>query len=236
MNRCIKVGGEKKIPINSMGKAIIEINNRKLIFQKCLYIPGLKINLLSTRRFYKQDLKGSFDKKMIYLKLLNENLALKIPIKEGIYVIDWIKFKLDMVFTINKLLYYKQNVHMGFLHIINHTDEDYLYELKDKHDKSDTDFNNYLLWHCQFTHFGPAKLRNLYKIIMLKKQIIIPTKKKICKICKLMKIRKRINHQIGSRKMHLFKSISVNIYKFLSISLSRIRYFMKIVNQQLRHV
>ena len=68
-------------------------------------------------------------------------------IKEGIYVIDWIKFKLDITFTINKLFYYKQNVYMRFLHITSYVDEDHLYKLKNKYDKSDIDFDNYLLWH-----------------------------------------------------------------------------------------
>ena len=129
----------------SINKAIIEINNGKLIFQKCLYISELKINLLSTRRLCEQDLKRSFDKKIIYLKLLNGNLALKVSIKKKIYIVDWIKFKLDITFTTNELFYHKQNIHIRLLHIISHTDEDHLHKLKDKHNKSDTDFDNYLL-------------------------------------------------------------------------------------------
>ena len=113
----------------------------------------------------------------------------------------------------------------------SHVDEDYLYELKDKYDKLDIDFNNYFLWYCQFTYFDPVKLRDFYKVTILKKQIIIPTKKKICKICKLTKIRKQINYQIGLKKIHLLKSISVNIYGFLLIFLNKIKYFIEIVNQ-----
>ena len=113
----------------------------------------------------------------MYLKLPNGDLALKAPIKEGIYIVDWIKPKLDMAFTTNELPYCKQNVHMGLLHMASHADEDYLHELKDKHDKSDTDFDNYLLWHRRFAHFGPVKLRDLHKVTTLKKQIIIPSKK-----------------------------------------------------------
>ena len=81
----------------------------------------------------------------MYLKLLNKNLTLKILIKKGIYVINWIKFKLNMIFIINKFFYRKQNVYIRFLHMISHTDKDYLYKLKNKYDKLDTDFNNYLL-------------------------------------------------------------------------------------------
>ena len=50
MNKCVKVGGGRKILVDLMGKAMIEIGDGKLIFQKCLYVPGLKVNLLSTRR------------------------------------------------------------------------------------------------------------------------------------------------------------------------------------------
>ena len=53
MNKYIKIRGGRKIPVNSMDKAMIEINNRKLIFQKYLYISGLKVNLLSTKKLYK---------------------------------------------------------------------------------------------------------------------------------------------------------------------------------------
>ena len=234
INRYIKIKRGRKIPVNSMDKAIIKINNEKLIFQKYLYISGLKINLLSTRRLCKQDLKGSFNKKTIYLKLLNGDLALKVLIKEGIYIINWIKPKLDMAFTTNKLPYRKQNVHMGLLYITSHADEDYLHELKNKHNKSDANFDNYLLWHRRFAHFGPAKLRDLHKVTTLKKQIIIPAKKGVCEVCKFMKIKKQINHQVRLRKIHLFESISINICGFLPISLSGMRYFIKIMDQQSR--
>ena len=105
-----------------------------------------------------------------------------------------------------------------------------MYELKNKYDKLDTDFDNYLLWHHQFAYFDPVKLRDLYKMTILKKQIIISTKKKICEVCELMKMRKWINHQVGPRKMYLFKSVLVNICGFLLISLNKIRYFIKIVD------
>ena len=50
-----------------------------------------------------------------------------------------------MAFIINEFFYYKQNVHMGFLYITSHADKDHLHELKNKHNKSDADFDNYLL-------------------------------------------------------------------------------------------
>ena len=230
MNRYVKVGGGRKIFVDLMGKAMIEIGDEKLIFQKCLYVSGLKVNLLLTRRFCEQGLKGSFNEKMMYLKLLNGDLVFKVLIKEGIYVVDWIKSKLDMAFIINELFYCKQNVHIRLLYMASHADEDYLHELKDKHDKSDTDFDNYLLWHRRFTHFGPAKLRDLHKMTTLKKQIIIPAKKEVCEVYKLTKMRKQINHQIRPKKMRLLKSVSVNICGPLPISLSGMRYFMEIVD------
>ena len=73
-------------------------------------------------------------------------------------------------------------------------------------------------------------------MIMLKKQIIILVKKGVCEVCELIKMRKRINHQVGPRKMRLFKSVLVNICGFLPIFLSRMRYFMEIVDQWLRRV
>ena len=51
MNKYVKIGGGRKISVDLMGKVMIEINNGKLIFQKCLYISGLKVNLLLIRRF-----------------------------------------------------------------------------------------------------------------------------------------------------------------------------------------
>ena len=118
----------------------------------------------------------------------------------------------------------------------SHADEDYLHELKDKYDESDADFNNYLLWHCRFAHFGLVKLRDLHKVIMLKKQIIIPVKKGVCEVCELMKMRKQINHQVGLRKMCLFESVSVDICESLPIFLNGIKYFIEIVDQWLRCV
>ena len=82
---------------------------------------------------------------MIYLKLSNKNLTLKALIKKEIYIIDWIKFKLDITFITNKLSYHKQNIYKRFLYMVSHADKDYLYKLKNKYDKSDIDFNNYFL-------------------------------------------------------------------------------------------
>ena len=50
MNKYIKIERKRKIPINLIDKTMIKIGNKKLIFQKYLYISELKINLLSTRR------------------------------------------------------------------------------------------------------------------------------------------------------------------------------------------
>ena len=66
---------------------------------------------------------------------------------------------------------------------------------------------------------------------MLKKQIIIPVKKGVCEVYKLIKMRKRINYQIGLKKMRLLKSVSINICEPLPIFLNKMRYFMKIVDQ-----
>ena len=145
INRYVKVKRERKILVDLINKAIIEIGDKKLIFQKCLYIFGLKVNFLLIKRLYEQDFKESFNKKTMYLKLLNKDLILKTLIKKKIYIVNWIKFKLDMAFIINEFLYHKQNVYIRLLHMASHTDEDYLHELKDKHDKSDIDFDNYLL-------------------------------------------------------------------------------------------
>ena len=119
---------------------------------------------------------------------------------------------------------------MGFLYMVSHTDKNYLYKLKDKHNKSDTDFDNYLLWYYWFAYFDLVKFRDLHKVIILKKQIIIPTKKEICEVCKLIKIKKQINYQVGSKKMRLFESVSVDIYGLLPIFLSGMRYFIKIID------
>ena len=136
-----------------------------------------------------------------------------------------------MAFIINELFYCKQNVYIRFLYMTSYIDEDHLYKLKDKYDKSDTDFDNYLLWHYQFVYFDSVKLRDLYKVIILKKQIIISVKKEVCEVCEFIKMRKWINHQVGSRKIRLLKSVLVNICGLLPIFLSRMRYFMEIVDQ-----
>jgi hypothetical protein len=55
----------------------------------------------------------------------------------------------------------------------------------------------YDLMHRRFGHIGPDQLRNLHKVTKLKRPIVVPTEKEICRVCKLTKLRNRTNKTLS---------------------------------------
>ena len=88
----------------------------------------------------------------------------------------------------------------------------------------------YKLWHWRFVYLKFVKLRNLYKIIILKKLILIVyNHNNICEIYILIKFNNSKSHEINKRKIAVFNLISINIYDLLSLFRNDYAYFLKIV-------
>jgi len=61
--------------------------------------------------------------------------------------------------------------------------------------KETSDYYN--LMHRRFGHIGPDQLQNLHKVTKLKRPIVVPTEREICRVCKLTKLRNRTNKTLS---------------------------------------
>ena len=78
-------------------------------------------------------------------------------------------------------------------------------------------FDIYKLWHKRLIYFEFAKFRNFHQITILKKIISIVKNQNSCKICALIKIINKRNHQYVKQKIQSLNLISINICEeFLS--------------------
>ncbi len=91
------------------------------------------------------------------------------------------------------------------------------------------------MWHHYFTHLESAKLRQLHKIITLKKSIFInDSHKNVYKICVFIKFINKREHNVSDWKTSILILIFINICKSLSSFLNSELYFLEIVDNYFR--
>ena len=92
--RTIKVGGGV-LYSDQRGTAEMIGRNGRTQLAKCLYVPGLGVNLLSGRRLCSTGLRGSFDSKGLYLHDKHGKEMLRALTKNGIYIVDTVAPQLN---------------------------------------------------------------------------------------------------------------------------------------------
>ncbi len=112
-------------------------------------------------------------------------------------------------------------------------------EIEVNHDQlsfaNDKNFKLYKLWHCHFAHLKSAKLRQLHKIITLKKSILInDSHENVYEICALIKFINKREHNFSDWKTSILTFIFINICESLSSFLNNESYFLKIVDNHFR--
>ncbi len=121
--------------------------------------------------------------------------------------------------------------HTNVIHHENEVEVDHD-QLSFANDKS---FKLYKLWHHRFAHLESAKLRQLHKIIILKKSIFInDNHENVCKICALIKFINKREHNVSDWKTSILTLIFIDICESLSLSLDSESYFLEIVNNHFR--
>lgn len=70
----------------------------------------------------------------------------------------------------------------------------------ESNDKTTSKINKarYFKYYYRFAYLGLEKIRNLYKVIILRKKIKVPRDFNICKVCVLMKLRNKISKQLSA--------------------------------------
>ncbi len=121
--------------------------------------------------------------------------------------------------------------HTNVIHHENEVEVDHD-QLSFANDKS---FKLYKLWHRRFTHLESAKLRQLHKIIILKKSIFINNShKNVCEICALIKFINKREHNVSDWKTSILILIFIDICESLSLFLDSESYFLEIMNNHFR--
>ncbi len=217
-----------------------------------LHVFKLKMNFLFERRMYEKDLQESFDDKNLYMHNKWEKQMIETLKCKDVYIVKRIANNLDEFALLSvmqrdvssafSMMHSSMNLndsmnldHFAFyIDVIHH-------ENKIEVDHNQLSFANnksfklYKLWHHHFAHLKSAKLHQLYKIITLKKSILINNSyKNVCKICVLIKFINKWEHNVSDWKTSILTFIFINICKSLSSSLNNELYFLKIIDNHFR--
>jgi len=168
-----------------------------------LYIPKLKVNLISARRIYERNLKDRFNSTKIYFTK-NEKRIIKAKLQDSLYIVTHIAEN------------YKEKALTTQVSGINKQKKIVI--------------NTYLLIHRQFNHLSPKKIRNLHKITTLSKSIKIPKQLPLYYIYSFSKMKNKIRKELSPKKNCLFALIQFNIAGSLPRSIRKNRYFLLIIN------
>jgi len=253
IKRCIIKVEEEKLYVNHCDTAVMwnhYENSVKLSF--VFHVFKLKMNLLSERRMCKKDLQESFDDKDLYMHDKWKKQMIEILECKDVYIVERIANNLDEFALLSAM---QHNVSSAFSamhssmnlddsmnldHFASHTDViHHENEVEVDHDQlsfaNDKSFKLYKLWHHRFTHLESAKLRQLHKIITLKKPIFINNSyENVCEICALIKFINKREHNVSNQKTSILTFIFINICESLSSFLDSESYFLKIVDNHFR--
>ncbi len=253
IKRCIIKVEERKLYVNHCDTAVMQDchkNSVKLF--SVLHISKLKMNLLSERRICKKDLQESFDNKDLYMHDKQRKQMIEILKCKNIYIVKKIANDLDEFALLSAMqrdvssafsvMHSSMNLDdsMNLDHFTSHTDViHHENEIKVDHDQlsfaNDKSFKLYKLWHHRFTHLKSAKLHQLYKIITLKKSILINNShENVCEICALIKFINKWEHNVSDWKTSILTFIFINICELLSLFLDNESYFLEIVDNHFR--
>ncbi len=162
-----------------------------------------------------KDLQESFDDKDLYMHDKQEKQMIETLECKNIYIVERIANDLDEFALLSVMqrdisstfsaMHSSMNLDdsMNLDHSASHTNViHHENEVEVDHDQlsfaNDKSFKLYKLWHRRFTHLESAKLRQLHKIITLKKSIFINNShKNVCEICALIKFINKREHNIS---------------------------------------
>ncbi len=210
------------------------------------------MNLLSERRMCEKDLQESFDDKDLYMHDKQEKQMIETLECKDIYIVKRIANDLDEFALLSVMQHDISSAFSAthssmnlddsmnldhsasYTNVIHHENK-----VKVDHDQlsfaNDKSFKLYKLWHHCFTHLESAKLRQLHKIITLKKSIFINNShENVCEICALIKFINKWKHNVSNWKTSILTFIFINICESLSLFLDSESYFLKIVNNHFR--
>jgi hypothetical protein len=92
----------------------------------------------------------------------------------------------------------------------------------------------YRLIYKRFAHLRLEKLRNLHKVITLKRPVLVPVDREIYRVCKLIKLRNRTNKALLLWKEAILALVLVDIAGPFLPMIRGNKYFIQIVDNATR--
>jgi hypothetical protein len=242
--RAVKVGGGR-LYANFKGQVEMRVAGVSLILEDVLYVPGLGVNLLSSRKLCSEwNCLGIFNSSSMWFISEDKQVILQANVKEGLYIVSRIiPGKLGI-----------EAAMIGLLEDVgqNETSQDpdscchqALTAEDDEHIHDDGEHGlrklsraenlaRYRLMHRRFAHLGPEKLRNLHKVTTLKRPVLVPIDREMCRVCKLTKLRNRTNKALSPWKESILALASVDIAGPFLPTVRGNRYFAQVVDNATR--
>ncbi len=253
IKRCIIKVEERKLYVNHCDTAVMWNHHENSVkLSSVLHVSKLEMNFLSERRMCEKDLQESFNDKDLYMHDKREKQMIETLECKDVYIVERIANNLDEFALLSAMqrdissafsaMHSSMNLDdsmnlnhfTSYIDVIHHENE-----VKVDHDQLSfanvKSFKLYKLWHHHFTHLESAKLRQLHKIITLKKSIFINNShENVCEICALIKFINKREHNVNDWKTSILTFIFINICESLSSFLDSKLYFLKIVDNHFK--
>jgi GAG-pre-integrase domain len=232
--------------VRGAGEVKIHTKRGAITLSNVLYVPGLRVNLISGSSLCNTGMLGSFDKNVLYIRGKNGNVTLKAIRHGGLYVVKEVNLSVTHVYSTRVMSAYTAQTQTAE-DIINHSQEENLIDLsqqaqpqtdlsKNQPEKETPEsvIEQYRLWHRRFAYMNEKKLQDLHKITTLQKAINKSKGTEICEVCALANIYNRTNTQLAERKQNLLDLVSIDICGPLPTALTGAKYFLEMVNNHTR--
>lgn len=230
--RAVKVGGGR---LYTYRKGTVEMrmkNGRSALLSDVLFVPKLGVNLLSGRKICASGLKGHFDSNKMKFKD-GEKTIITAQVSGGVYVVNNIAKGFDE----SAFQAVSRTRYPDYPFLAQDESEQQIYTTASEvyeEQSSDKVKERYKLWHRRFAHLGPSKIGQLHEGSTLKKPVKVPSKMDMCEVCKLAKMRRRINHKLSKWKDQPLDLVSLDVAGPFPISLRGNKYFVQIVDNATR--
>ena len=88
--------------------------------------------------------------------------------------------------------------------------------------------------HRRFAHLGPEKLRSLHKVTTLKRPVLFPVEREMCRVCKLTKLRNKTSKVLSPWKESILALVSVDVAGPFLSTVRGNRFFAQVIDNATR--